>query len=269
ERLLDRAQALAQNGDRAQASELLAQLENLLENLRAAQPGQMPQGESQARQMMQGLQQLMQRQQRLLDRSFEAQRQQGQLGQMGQMGQTGEPSLGQQGAQAPPGGAGEAADEAGRQEGLRRQLGDIMRRLGEAFGDIPEPFGRAERAMHDATGALLRDLPGRAIAPQTEALDQLQQAARDYARQLQQRYGRQMGNGFGMLDRNTRDQQERDPFGRPLPGDGTYDESDVKIPSDNTLAKSRHILDELRRRAGERERPQLELDYINRLLERF
>lgn len=266
--LLDRAQELAQNGDRAHARDLLAQLQNLLENLRAGQPGGMRQGENQARQMMHGLQQLMRRQQQLLDRSFDAQRQQGQFGQMGQQGQMGEPPLGQQGAQAQPGDGSKMADEAGRQEGLRRQLGDIMRRLGESFGDIPEPFGRAERAMHDATGALRRDLPSQAIAPQSEALDQLQQAARDFARQLQQRYGRQMGNEYGTLDRGAGDRQ-RDPLGRPLSGDGTYDESSVKIPSDNTLAKSRHILDELRRRAGERDRPQIELDYINRLLERF
>jgi Domain of unknown function (DUF4175) len=35
------------------------------------------------------------------------------------------------------------------------------------------------------------------------------------------------------------------------------------------LQKSRQILDELRRRAGERSRPAIELDYIDRLLRRF
>jgi uncharacterized protein (TIGR02302 family) len=271
QRLLDRAQELAQNGDRAQARDLLAQLQNLLENLRAARPGQMAPGESQAQQMMQGLQRLMQHQQQLLDRSFQAQRQSGQPGQMGQPGQTGEPSPGQSGGQAQSGNGSEAAGDAGQQELLRHRLGDIMRRFGESFGDIPEPFGRAERAMRDAAGALRRDMPVQAIRPQTEALDQLQQGARDFARQLQQRYGNGnlTGSAFGAGDRDARDRRERDPLGRPMSGDGSYDESDVKIPDDNTLAKSRHILDELRRRAGERDRPQLELDYINRLLERF
>ena len=37
----------------------------------------------------------------------------------------------------------------------------------------------------------------------------------------------------------------------------------------NTLQKAREILDELRRRAGERFRPEIELDYIERLLKRF
>jgi hypothetical protein len=35
------------------------------------------------------------------------------------------------------------------------------------------------------------------------------------------------------------------------------------------MQKSRQILDELRRRAGERSRPALELDYIDRLLRQF
>ena len=62
---------------------------------------------------------------------------------------------------------------------------------------------------------------------------------------------------------------ERDPFGRPTSSNGTVDQSGVRIPDENTLQKSRQILDELRRRAGERSRPLIELDYIERLLKRF
>jgi len=141
------------------------------------------------------------------------------------------------------------------------------------MGDIPDPFGRAERAMRDATGALQRSQPGDAIGPQTEALDQLQQAARDFAQQLQQRLGTGFGQPnegeVGASDRGAGDRLERDPFGRPLSNSGTYDQGDVKIPDQNILQKSRQILDELRRRAGERSRPPIELDYIERLLRRF
>jgi hypothetical protein len=35
------------------------------------------------------------------------------------------------------------------------------------------------------------------------------------------------------------------------------------------MRRAREILDELRRRAGERNRPQIELDYIDRLLDIF
>ena len=258
ERMLDRARELARSGARDQARELLSQLRDMLENLRMAKPGQMPQrGSSQAQQMMRGMHDLMQRQQQLLDRSFRAQ--QGRMGQRGQQGGD------QQDATTDMG------DAAGQQEGVRRMLGEMMRRLGDGFGEIPEPLGRAERAMRDATEALQRRQPGEAIGPQTEALDQLQQAAREFAQQMQRRLGRGNpdDNDVGATDSEPGDQVERDPLGRPMSNNGTFDRGDVKIPDQNTLQKAREILDELRRRAGERSRPEIELDYIERLLKRF
>jgi uncharacterized protein (TIGR02302 family) len=270
QRMLDRARDLARNGARDQARELLSQLQNMLENLRMARPGQMPQqGSSEAQQMMRGMRELMQRQQQLLDRSFRAQQQQqGQQGQPGRTGQRGQqPGGDQQDPNAQMG------DAAGQQEGLRRTLGEMMRRLGDGLGDISDPLGRAERAMRDATEALQRRQPGEAIGPQTDALDQLQQAARDFAQQMQRRMQGQWGDPgddeVGATDRLPRDRVERDPLGRPMSNNGTYDQGNVKIPDQNTLQKAREILDELRRRAGERFRPEIELDYIDRLLKRF
>jgi hypothetical protein len=275
--MLDRARDMARSGARDQARELLSQMQNMLENLKAARPGQQQRGNNQAQQMMRGLQDMMRRQQQLLDKSFRAQRQQDQQQRMGQGQQQRGP---QQGGQ-PQGGdeqdsasdGGEMGDEAGQQDALRRMLGEMMRQLGDGMGDIPDPFGRAERAMRDATGALQRGQAGDAIGPQTEALDQLQQAARDFAQQLQQRLGTGFGQPnegeVGASDRGAGDRLERDPFGRPLSNSGTYDQGDVKIPDENILQKSRQILDELRRRAGERSRPPIELDYIERLLRRF
>jgi len=294
QRMLDRARELAQSGARDQARQLLSQLQNMLENLRTARPGQQQREGNQAQQMMRGLQDMMRRQQQLLDRSFRAQRQQDQQQRMGQQQrgpqqrgqqqprqqQPGQQQPGQQPGESEPGDQQDAAgdggdmgDEAGQQDALRRMLGEMMRQLGDGMGDIPDPFGRAERAMRDATGALQRSQPGDAIGPQTEALDQLQQAARDFAQQLQQRLGNGLGppneGEVGATDRAPGDRLERDPFGRPLSNSGTYDQGDVKIPDQNILQKSRQILDELRRRAGERSRPPIELDYIERLLRRF
>ena len=90
-------------------------------------------------------------------------------------------------------------DAAGQQEALRRMLGEMMRQLGEGVGNIPEPFGRAERSMRDAAGALGRSRPGDAIGPQTDALDQLQQAARDLAQQMQNQLGRSWGKPDGEI----------------------------------------------------------------------
>jgi uncharacterized protein (TIGR02302 family) len=267
QRMLDRARDLARSGSRDQARELLSQLQNMLENLRAARPGQMQQrGASEAQQMMRGLQEMMQRQQQLLDKSFRAKRQ-------GQPQERAGQQPGDQQGDEGDMGEGQMGEAAGQQESLRHRLGEMMRRMGEGMGDIPEPFGRAERAMRDAAGALQQRQPGNAIGPQTEALDQLQQAAREFSQQMQKRLGNGWGepNGeqVGATDKMSRDRTERDPLGRPMSSEGTYDQGDVKIPDENILQKSRQILDELRRRAGERSRPLIELDYIDRLLKRF
>ena len=271
QRMLDRARELARSGAQQQAREMLSQLQDMLENLRMARPGEMNQrGDGQAEQMMRDLRDMMQRQQQLLDRSFRAQRRQDQ-GQQGQQpgdqtGQNDQPGDAQDGSQA-----GDMSDSAQQQEALRRALGDMMRHMSDGLGDIPDPLGRAERAMRDAAGALQRGNPGDAIAPQSQALDELQQGARDFAKQLQDRLSKGWGSPGDdtATDQDGQDKTDRDPFGRPLSANGPYDQGDVQIPDDSVLQKSRQILDELRRRAGERSRPAIELDYIDRLLRRF
>jgi uncharacterized protein (TIGR02302 family) len=265
QRMLDRARELARSGAQQQARELLSQLQDMLENLRTARPGEMRQrGTSEAEQMMRGMHDLMQRQQQLLDRSFRAQRQRGQGERSGQSGEPGEEANGEPGD--------DAGNFAGQQEELRHALGEMMRQMGDGLGNIPEPFGRAERAMRDAAGALERREPGEAIGPQTDALDQLQQGARDFAKQLRERMSQgwgSPGDDDGITGREVPEKLSRDPFGRPMSSNGALDQGDVDIPDQSILQKSRQILDELRRRAGERSRPAIELDYIERLLKRF
>jgi uncharacterized protein (TIGR02302 family) len=264
--MLDRARELAHSGAQQQAREMLSQLQDMLENLRMARPGERGQrGNSEGEQMMRGLHDLMQRQQQLLDRSFRAQRRQDQ-GQGDGAAQSAQPGGAPDAAQP-----GDLGDSAAQQEELRHALGDMMRHMSDGLGGIPDPLGRAERAMHDAAGALQRGQPGAAIDPQSEALDELQQGARDLAKQLQDRLSKGWGSpGDGeVTDQELPDKGDRDPFGRPLSANGPYDQGDVAIPDESILQKSREILDELRRRAGERSRPTIELDYIERLLRRF
>jgi uncharacterized protein (TIGR02302 family) len=259
QRLLDRARDLAHTGARDRARDLLSQLQEMLENLRMARPMQMQDGQSQA---MREMQEMMRRQQQLLDRSYRRSRQ-GQNGQ-GQNGQN------QQGDQN-----GDSQDDAGQQDALRHQLGDMMRRLGEQGGDLPAPLARADRAMRNAIEALKRAQPGQAVAPQTEALDALQQAARAMADQMMGRNNGNMPNGGDPGDREGLDQAGRDPFGRLTNenGNGGLDDGgDLRLgksPADYAIEKAKQILEELRTRAGERGRPELERDYIDRLLKQF
>jgi len=244
--LLQRLRDLTRAGSRQAAMQLMQQLQNILENLRRAQPG--GGGDMQAEtqrmmQMMQQLQSLSERQQGLMDRTFQdMQRQQGR------------PSEGQSGEGL-----------AGEQDALRRALGEFMRQLGEQMGEIPGPLGRAEQAMRDAIGALDQGRSGDAVGPQGQALDQLQQAGRSMARE----FARQLGVGTGQGQANQQDPGQRaDPLGRPR-GDTGIDAGDVGIPDESALQRARRIRDELQRRAGDRARPAIERDYIDRLLQEF
>ena len=257
--LVERAREMAKTGAREAAQDLLAQLQEMLENLKAGQPmaGQGEGQQSEALEMLRDLDALARQQQELLDRSFrQSQQGQGQP-QQGQQGQ-GQQGQGQPGSQ---GGEGDAA----LQEALRQGLGDVMRRFGEMTGDIPYPLGRAEREMKDAVDALRGGQPGEAIGPQGRALEELQQAGRAMAETLMQQFGNQPGQGNGEQQFT----RGRDPLGRTEAGNGVIDTGEVAIPEEADLQRSREILDELHRRAGERQRPRVEQDYIDRLLRRF
>lgn len=259
QRMIEQARELAKSGARDKAREMLSQLQQMLENLQAMPMQQrMNQQARQAQQMMQGLQEMMRQQQELLDRSF----QRSQQGNRQQRQQPGE----SQGEGKDPGRSSNAGD-AQTQESLRRQLGDLMRQFGEMMGEIPRSLGQAEQSMRDARDALQQDQPGSAIQPQGDALDQLQQGLEtmleNFAQQMQPGQG-QEGNQAG-----ERPGEGRDPFGRGPQGQGLEGDDQVEIPTGSELRRAREILDELRRRRQDVERPPLELDYLDRLLRQF
>ena len=83
----------------------------------------------------------------------------------------------------------------------------------------------------------------------------------------------QQGMGPGPNGRpgrgQARAQQDTDPLGRPMRGRDYGDDVTVKVPGEIDAQRARRILEELRKRFGESFRPQLELDYIERLLKDF
>jgi hypothetical protein len=89
---------------------------------------------------------------------------------------------------------------------------------------------------------------------------------------MQQQMGQgQMGPGPGRPGQlgQPRAQQQTDPLGRPLRGRDYGDDVTVKVPGEIDVQRARRILEELRRRFGEAFRPQMELEYIERLLQGF
>ena len=63
----------------------------------------------------------------------------------------------------------------------------------------------------------------------------------------------------------------RDPLGRKLTGNGraTGDDTELALPDDSARARNREIEEELRQRDSDRERPPEELRYLDRLLQAF
>ena len=249
QRMIERLRDMARTGARDAAREMLSQLRNMLENLRgmAMRPGQMQRGNNPASQALRDMQGLIQRQQQLMNRTFSDQ----------QRMESGDPNVGN-----------DMQGRALEQEALRRMLGETMRRLGDMTGQIPDGLGRAERSMRDATEQLQRQAPGRAVGPQGKALEEMRQGMR----QAMQELGRQFGMGTGEPDPTQlgeRPDPSQDPLGRPVEGLGNANTSDVKIPEEADVQRAREILDELRRRSSDPSRPQLERDYIDRLLKRF
>lgn len=255
-RMLERARELSRLGARDAAREMLRQLQEMLENLQSGTMQAMPEGLQQGQQSMRELSDLMQGQQRLLDRTFRQTPQ----------GQGNEP--GRRPGEQTPGEAGRGQEQqgmrglAGEQEALRRQLGEIMRQLGESMGDIPGALGRAERFMRGAREALQQGRGQGAVESQTEAIDQLAQGLQSLAEEMM-RQAQQGGPGM-----EPNQPGDMDPLGRPLQ-DGGMDTGRVQIPDDWDLLQARRILEELRRRAGERSRPSGERSYIERLLRQF
>lgn len=275
---------LARSGNQEAARQMLSQLQQMMENL---QNGRQPPGEAQDSQQSQALAELTERmrdlqrrQQQVMDETFQHQQEMfdraeelptNQMPGLGLPNRQGRQPGRQQGPQQGEGRQGEGRQRAAgdplaaTQEELRSELGDIMRRLGEIGGQIPRPLGRAERAMKDAAEALRDGSPDQAVASQGEVLEQLQQSMQS----MQEQMARSNPGQSGGQRASTGRRQGRDPLGRPLPGSGTLNGEEVKIPTGADMQRAREILEELRRRAGEQNRPKAERDYIDRLLDRF
>ena len=251
--LLYQAQRLSESGARDAARDLLSQLRELLESLRDGRVADLTDGTTAGEETLHDLNELLRMQQELLDQTY----------QESQRTQQGQKRTGQQGEQP---GEGVNQSLAEHQEELRRRLGEMMRRLGQQGQEIPGALGRAERSMDSARGQLEVRRPNGAVDPMTEALDQLRQGANSVIRNMLEALGTDPGLDDGP---NPFARVGRDPFGRPQNGFGILDGNRVEIPSEIGVQRAREILRELYRRSGDRQRPQIELDYLNRLLRRF
>lgn len=166
-----------------------------------------------------------------------------------------------------------------RQQALQRNLEALRDQLKRDGADTAKGFGEAGEDMKGAGEALQRDSHGEAVDAQGRALDQLRRSAQDLARQMAETDGKGR-NAEGQAGQDGDAKQdggkggvrsgsgpETDPLGRPLRGaDRGLGGMESGEAAEAAGARARRILDELRRRLGERQRERDELDYLERLL---
>jgi uncharacterized protein (TIGR02302 family) len=275
--MLDRLERLSRSGDKDAAKELLEQLQQMLENLQMAQPGQQGDGDD-MEQALNELGDMIRKQQQLRDKTFK----QGQDSRRDR-------SRGKQGDQ----GMGDLQQD---QQGLRDRLKKLQQELAKRGmgpgqrgekgqrgeqgqqgqgqqgdqGDGEDGLDQADSAMGDASGRLGEGNADGAVDSQGRALDALRKGAQNLAEAMQQGDGDQPGDGPGnRVGRQQSGGNQTDPLGRPLRGREFGDDLTVKIPGEIDVQRVRRILEELRRRLADPARPQIELDYLERLLKDY
>lgn len=240
---LQQMRSLSQMGAREAAQEALSRMNDMLESLQNARPAPpMSAEERDARQAMQEMKDIISRQRALIDETFAVNRQQMPL----TLEQT--------------------RNLRDKQSTIRQALKSILKRLENGFiQQVPENFFQAEGSMQDVEKNLRQGNVREAQSLEEEALELLekgvqegqQRIARASGKRLRLMFGAGTGGSYG---------KSRDPLGRPMKAS---DDGSTHVPSQSDVQKARQILEELRGRAGDFNRPEDERGYLNRLLKRF
>ncbi len=158
--MLDRLENLARSGNKDAARQLLEQLQQMLENLQMARPGQQGDGDDDMMSALDELGDMIRREQQLRDRTFrqgqEGRRERQQRGQRGQRGQQGQ--QGEQGDQQGQQGFDELRQG---QQALREQLKKLLEELRKR-GQMGQQGAAGPAARRAGRGRRRRARPRRA-----------------------------------------------------------------------------------------------------------
>ncbi|NHF73908.1 DUF4175 domain-containing protein [Paracoccus xiamenensis] len=304
QQMMDEIQRLMNEGRMAEAQALLEQFNRMMENMQVRRTeGGQGEGRGQGQGSTGRMAQTLREQQDLADRAFRQMQDEwlglgddpgeGQEGQQpgeGEQGEGQQPGEGQQGGGQQNGGqqGGSGQDLADEQRMLRDDLGmqrSLLPERGTPEGDAAgEAMDRAGRAMQQAEQALRDGDTAGAMDRQAEAIEALRDGIRALGRGEDQRAGQAEGEqGEGQQEasgpdgqspsgdgREGRLSQRRDPLGRALQGmGGGVATDDPLAEGESDDHRARDLQDEIRRRLGERQRPEAERDYLDRLIDQF
>lgn len=274
DRMMQQIEDLARSGNHAEAQKLLSQLQEMMNNLQPGQsanqngqPGQQGQkgqsGEGNgAQQQMNKLGDMMRRQQQLMNETFKLdQKQQEQSDDFSYDGD------GEQQADPQKNPSQQETEQAlkdlqQQQQDLQNELNALTDQLKQQGLESSKDMDQAQNFMGRAGRSLGKGESGQATDQQAEALDALRRGARDMMQQLQE--AQEQGQGQGQEQQGGKG---RDPLGRETgSGSNNAEGNGNKLPNQIDIQKARRILDEIRKKLNDALSPQLEKDYLERLL---
>ena len=143
---------------------------------------------------------------------------------------------------------------------------------GEAGGasdeSLEDSLERALGAMRESGDSLSASELRESLAQMAQAIEALRQAGDQLAEQASGQGQGEDGSEDG--EGQSAENESDDPFGREEGVNGGLDtETEVDLEDRNRQKRARELLEELRNRAAEEEREQLEKDYLERLLKQF
>ena len=267
-RMLEDLQSLLEQGRTDEAMQMLAEMSQMLQNSTASRSNSGQAGGSQ--QPMSGLEEALRRQQGLTDEAFrqlQEQRRQSEVGQsQSNVGSSGGSGSGQDHFGQGAGQSGGSDSLLQRQRSLVEDLQDGLRRFeenDESANAARQALESALREMTSASDAIARDNLDTALQHQHQSM-------RDLAAGIQALRNRLRSTEGGNNSNSSMNGGEpTDPFGRILQRVGQAAEGDGLVPNELNVQRSRALRDEIRRRAGEMARPDVERDYLLRLLGDF
>lgn len=130
---------------------------------------------------------------------------------------------------------------------------------------LEENFNRALDAMRQSDEALSDE----AFRDSLEQMARAIEALREAGNQLAEQASGQTGEEGDEASQSAENGEGDDPFGREDGAEGSLGDENVDLDDKNRQKRARELLEELRERAAEEEREQIEKDYLDRLLKQF
>jgi uncharacterized protein (TIGR02302 family) len=295
DKMMDRMEDAARNGSREDAEAMLDQMQEMFENMRNSREAEESPAEREMRKQIDELSKLLRDQQALRDDTFRSDKKD-QAQKRGQKNPKSGPNEQSQDDSGPSSGLDQGDDDSNpsakpgqdggnpgdpqleqRQRTLRDRLAELQRQLKSLGMKGEKGFADAQEDMKEAEGDLGGAKPGgksggkggkgAAVDAQGRALEALRDGAQGMQKQMGQGQGQgQKGKG-GYTARRGRPGEGNDPLGRGREGNTGQEDGSLK-ETGGVTERARRVMEELRRRLANPNRPIDERDYLERLMKR-